>query len=109
MSARIIPELFAHQRAGVDFLLARGGSGALFWEMGLGKTRGALELFTHLRAQTLNLRMFVVAPLALLAHWKLVIWARLNVVAAPNPRWTKLLKSSVPVVQAPVALNVAPK
>lgn len=35
-------EPYAHQRAGLAFL-ARLGSGALFWEMGLGKTKTAID------------------------------------------------------------------
>lgn len=62
--------LFNHQKEAKAFLLSRGGSGALFHEMGLGKTRTALEVFTELRKQDPALRMLVVAPLSLLdAAW----------------------------------------
>lgn len=59
-------ELFKHQREAIDFILARGGSGAIFHEMGLGKTRTALEIFSKLGID----HMLVVAPISLLrAAW----------------------------------------
>lgn len=39
---KYLTEPYAHQRAGLAFL-ARLGSGALFWEMGLGKTKTAID------------------------------------------------------------------
>lgn len=63
--------LFEHQEDGVNFIINRGGSGALFWEMGLGKSRGALEIFSRLKSTTPLLRMLIVAPLSLLnAAWR---------------------------------------
>lgn len=65
--------LFRHQEDAVRFLTTspRSGSGALFHDMGLGKTRTALELYTRLkRDYAPKLRLLVVAPLSLLeAAW----------------------------------------
>lgn len=70
MSSKKSWPLFHHQSAAVDFILARGGSGALFHEMGLGKTRTAIEILGHLRKTEPNLRMLVIAPISLLeAAW----------------------------------------
>jgi SNF2 family DNA or RNA helicase len=41
---------YAHQRAGLEFL-AKLGSGALFWEMGLGKTKTAIDYAEWLNGQ----------------------------------------------------------
>ena len=65
------PPLYAHQNEGVAFLMKRKGSGCLFHEMGLGKTRTALEAYLMLRQITPGLKMLVVAPLSLLnAAWR---------------------------------------
>lgn len=64
------PPLFKHQEEASNFILARGGSGALFHEMGLGKTRTAIHILMKLRESEPNLRMLVFAPLSLLeAAW----------------------------------------
>lgn len=59
-------ELFAHQREGVQFLLERGGSGALIWEPGCAKTRTVLETAKALREKDPQLKFIVVAPLSIL-------------------------------------------
>jgi SNF2 family DNA or RNA helicase len=70
MSSKKCLPLFNHQKKAVDFITARGGSGALFHEMGLGKTRTAIEILAHLRKEDPNLRMLVIAPISLLeAAW----------------------------------------
>lgn len=70
--------LFKHQQDAIDFIIGRGGSGAILHEMGLGKTRTAIEIFTAirmgyepmLRAADRELRMFVICPLSLIeAAW----------------------------------------
>ena len=62
--------LFKHQKEGVDFILKRGGSGSILWDIGCGKTRGALELFTRLREKEQYLSMIVICPLSLIeAAW----------------------------------------
>lgn len=62
--------LFKHQEEGVNFIVKRGGSGALLWDCGTGKTRGAIEIFKRLRANNPTLKMMVIAPLSLLnAAW----------------------------------------
>jgi hypothetical protein len=48
------------------------------------------------------------APLALLAHWKNRLWLRSLGTTAPQPRWVRLLKRMVTLVQVPVALKAAP-
>lgn len=71
MNSKSSLPLFQHQKNAIDFILARGGSGALFHEMGLGKTRTAIEILAKLREKVPNLRMLVVAPISLLeAAWR---------------------------------------
>lgn len=75
--------LFKHQVAAADFIVAHGGTGALFMDMGTGKTRTAIEIFRQLR-ETVDvdsslrvhrgnepgIKMVVIAPLSLLeAAW----------------------------------------
>lgn len=63
-------KLFKHQQEAVDFAISKNGRAAIFHEMGLGKTRTAIEIYTRLRQRTPNLKMLVVAPLSLLdAAW----------------------------------------
>lgn len=64
-------KLFKHQEEAVNFVVSRGGSGAVFHEMGLGKTRTGIEIFKRLRAEKdPSLRLLVLAPLSLLeAAW----------------------------------------
>jgi len=59
-------QLFDHQKKGVEFILKNKGVGALYWEIGCGKTLGLLETFRRLREQDQNLKLFVVCPLALI-------------------------------------------
>lgn len=62
--------LFKHQSEAIQFALSRKGCAAIFHEMGLGKTRTAIEIYRELRAVTPGLRMIVVCPLSLLeAAW----------------------------------------
>ena len=62
--------LFKHQEDMVRFLLDRKGSGAIFADMGTGKTRAAIQAYAELRKVTPGLKMLVVAPLSLLdAAW----------------------------------------
>ena len=61
--------LFNHQVAAADFVVGNGGTGALFHEMGLGKTRTALEIFRRLREKE-PVKLLVVCPVSLLnAAW----------------------------------------
>lgn len=59
-------DLFKHQKECVDFIIERGGSGAILHEMGLGKTRTAIEIFRRLRESDAHLKMLVIAPISLL-------------------------------------------
>lgn len=59
-------ELMKHQKDGVDFILKNGGIGALFWEIGCGKTIGALNIYKNLREKNPGLKMFVICPLSLI-------------------------------------------
>lgn len=58
--------LFAHQADAVEFIASKGGCGALFHEIGVGKTRTALEIYSYYKAQYPELRLFVVCPLSLI-------------------------------------------
>lgn len=63
-------DLFKHQEAAAAFVIGRGGSGAVFHEIGLGKTRTALEIFSRLREKEPALKLLVICPLSLLeAAW----------------------------------------
>lgn len=63
-------ELFKHQEDAIQFIIGRRGCGAVYHEMGLGKTRTAIEIFSRLRKDHPLLKMLVVAPLSLLnAAW----------------------------------------
>lgn len=65
-----ISPLFDHQERAVDFILKKHGIGALYMDMGTGKTRTALEAFSRLRETNPGLKMIVIAPLSLLeAAW----------------------------------------
>jgi len=62
-------ELFKHQSAGVEFILngtPEKGCGALFWDIGTGKTIGTLSLFKRLREATPALKLLVVCPISLI-------------------------------------------
>jgi len=62
--------MFEHQKKGVEFIISKGGSGALFMEIGTGKTRTAIEIFNKIRESNPHIRMLVVAPISLLeAAW----------------------------------------
>lgn len=63
-------KLFKHQQEAVDFAISKNGRAAIFHEMGLGKTRTAIEIYSKLRQRVPNLKMLVIAPLSLLdAAW----------------------------------------
>jgi len=66
MLVETVPALFEHQQKAIDFILSKGGMGALFMEMGLGKTRTALEIFSRLRENNPNLKMIIICPLSLI-------------------------------------------
>lgn len=55
-----------HQIEGTDFILKNNGIGALFWEIGCGKTFAALNIYSELRKENDNLKMFVLCPLSLI-------------------------------------------
>jgi len=62
--------LYDHQRKGKDFILGLGGSGALFMEIGTGKTLTALSIYKDLREKEPDLRMLVICPISLInAAW----------------------------------------
>jgi SNF2 family DNA or RNA helicase len=66
---------YAHQRAGLAFLRSLGG-GALLWEMGLGKTLGAIAFCESLMTTPLPhgsgampIRVLVIAPNTVKRNW----------------------------------------
>ncbi len=63
--------LFKHQESGVDFLIKNKGCGALFWDMGLGKTTAALSSFVRIRQNNVvGIKLLVFCPLSLInAAW----------------------------------------
>lgn len=58
--------LYQHQIDGVNFIEKCGGSGALYFSCGLGKTAMALEVFRRQKYQNQNLKLLVVCPLTLI-------------------------------------------
>ncbi len=74
-----LTEPYAHQRAGLAFL-EHLGSGALFWEMGLGKTKTAIDFAEQLHRSREEyeraaspLRVLVVAPNTVCRNWTLEV------------------------------------
>lgn len=67
-----VTEPYAHQRAGLAFL-QRLGSAGLFWEMGLGKTKTALDycewLATRPAFDTKVMRVLVITPNSVVDNW----------------------------------------
>lgn len=62
--------LYDHQKNARDFILGLGGSGALFMEIGTGKTLTALEIYRGMRTKNPGLRMLVICPISLInAAW----------------------------------------
>lgn len=62
-------DLWEHQKDGVAFAMrsiAEVGGAALFWEMGTGKTRGAIEVMLRLGAE----RVLVVCPKVVVPVWQ---------------------------------------
>lgn len=70
VQSEVRKSLFAHQEAAAAFAANHQGSAALFHEMGLGKTRTAIEIYSRMRESNQSLRLLVIAPLSLLeAAW----------------------------------------
>lgn len=74
-----LTEPYAHQRAGLDFLVKLNG-GALFWEMGLGKTKTAIDFAEYLYRQGRpggsdpgNGSVLVICPNTVKRNWALEI------------------------------------
>ena len=61
-------EPYAHQRAGLEFLVRLGG-GALFWEMGLGKTKTAVDYAEYLAKLQSPFRVLVLCPNSVKRNW----------------------------------------
>lgn len=63
-------QLFQHQKNAVQFIIDRKGSGALWMEIGTGKTLTALSIYKQLRQNEPNLKMLVLCPISLInAAW----------------------------------------
>lgn len=58
--------LFQHQKDGIEKVIQMDGLGAFFWDVGVGKTLGALKVFEHYRKKDPSLKMFVVCPISLI-------------------------------------------
>lgn len=96
-------QLMAHQREGVEFLLAKG-SGLLAFEQGLGKTLVAIEAFRRLRADGATDAMLVICPNSLKRTWAREL-ARFTpdieahiVEGGPQDRRRELAETRAPVV-----------
>jgi len=59
---------YAHQRAGLEFLVHLGG-GALLWEMGTGKTKTAIDYCEWLGLTDTPLRVLVICPNTVKRSW----------------------------------------
>lgn len=63
-------EPYAHQRAGLEYLV-RMGSAALSWEMGLGKTKTAIDYCEYLaKRRSSPLRVLVICPNSVRLNWQ---------------------------------------
>lgn len=63
-------QLFNHQKEAVSFILKNQGSGALWMEIGTGKTLTALTIYKELLSKEPNLKMLVICPISLInAAW----------------------------------------
>lgn len=63
-------ELYEHQRKAANFIVKQKGCGALFMEVGTGKTLTALDIFRQLREKEPTLKMLVICPISLInAAW----------------------------------------
>jgi SNF2 family DNA or RNA helicase len=58
--------LMAHQINGVDFLIKNKGVGALFYDVGTGKTLTALSAYMKLKEKDNSLKLLVICPLSLI-------------------------------------------
>jgi SNF2 family DNA or RNA helicase len=65
---KFVTEPYAHQRAGLGFLQRLGG-GALLWEMGLGKTKTALDYCESLAQTRPDLHVLVISPNTVTGNW----------------------------------------
>jgi len=69
MTTTTLPEVFHHQQRAADFISSRG-SGAIFHEIGCGKTRTAIEIYFRFKKDNPKLRLLVVCPISLIdAAW----------------------------------------
>jgi len=59
-------KLFNHQKEAIKFLTHNKGIGAVYHEIGMGKTLTALETFTRLKKLNKRLCLYVVCPLSLI-------------------------------------------
>lgn len=59
-------KLFNHQKEAVKFLIHNKGIGAIYHEIGMGKTLTVLETFTRLKKINEKLKLYVVCPLSLI-------------------------------------------
>jgi len=63
-----VTQPYAHQRAGFGFL-QKIGSGALLWEMGLGKTKTAIDYCEWLAAKDPPTEVLVITPNSVTGNW----------------------------------------
>lgn len=59
-------KLWEHQQQGLDFLIKNNGIGALFWDVGIGKTLTALKAYEHFKSKDNNLKLLIFCPCSLI-------------------------------------------
>lgn len=83
-----------HQIKGVEFLVKNGGIGALFWDVGTGKTIGSLATYLYFKEKEPDLKLFIICLLSLIeGAWINEIekfaphlyWHDLHAVTSNNP------------------------
>jgi len=63
-------KLYEHQKQAVEFILDRGGSGAVYHEIGTGKTLTGLSIYSRLKEKEPDLKLLVICPISLIeAAW----------------------------------------
>jgi SNF2 family DNA or RNA helicase len=91
-------DLFKHQVNGIDQVKTLNGVGALYWDVGCGKTLAALKIYEYYKSLDPELKMFVVCPVSLIES----SWAddikKFTGLNYANLRTTKTLDANILIV-----------